>query len=62
MYAKATVIVMDKLTRRGWVVLVILPAIALIALTVWVSGHVWWTEEGYCVGTMTECYSEEFTR
>lgn len=53
---------MSKLTRRGWVVLVILPAIALIALTVWISGHVWWTEEGYCIGTMLECYGEEFTR
>ena len=53
---------MNNLTRRGWIVLVILPAIALVAALVWISGHVWWTGEGYCIGTMLECYGEEFTR
>lgn len=53
---------MDRLTRRGWIVLIILPAIALIALMLWVSGNVWYTEGGYCIGSMLECYGEEFTR
>jgi hypothetical protein len=54
---------MDKLTRRGWLVLVILPAIALVAALIWVSGQVWYVPgEGYCIGTMLECYGEEFTR
>lgn len=53
---------MDRLTRRGWLVLVILPAIALAAALVWVSGHVWYTEEGYCIGSMLECYGQTFTR
>jgi hypothetical protein len=57
---------MNKLTPRGWVVLVILPAIALLALTLWVSGNIWYvpSDHGgrYCIGTMTECYGEVFTR
>jgi hypothetical protein len=57
---------MNKLTPRGWLVLVILPAIALIALTFWVSGQVWYvpTDTGghYCIGSMTECYAKAFTR
>jgi hypothetical protein len=54
---------MSKLTRRGWVVLVILPAIALIAALVWISGHVWYVPgAGYCFDTMANCYAETFTR
>ena len=54
---------MNNLTRRGWLVLVILPAIALIALIVWISGQVWYVPgEGYCIGTMLECYDKSFTR
>jgi hypothetical protein len=57
---------MRYLTRRGWIVLVILPAIAFIALMVWVSGHVWYvpTTTGgyYCIDTMVNCYAEAFTR
>jgi len=57
---------MRYLTRRGWIVLVILPAIAFIALMVWVSGHVWYvpttTGGHYCIDTMVNCYAEAFTR
>ena len=54
---------MNNLTRRGWLVLVILPAIALMALIVWISGHVWYVPgEGYCFDTMMNCYAESFTR
>jgi hypothetical protein len=48
---------MGKLTKRGWVVLVILPTIALIAFLVWVSARVWYVEGvGYCIGTMASCF------
>jgi hypothetical protein len=52
-----------RLTKRGRAVLIYLPAaLALTALIIWVSGHVWWTGEGYCIGTMLECLGKEFTR
>lgn len=55
---------MDKLTRRGWIVLVILPALVLIAALVWISGHVWYvpTDTGghYCFDTMANCYADSF--
>jgi hypothetical protein len=48
---------MGKLTKRGWVVLVILPTIALIAFLMWVSARVWYVEGvGYCIGTMASCF------
>jgi hypothetical protein len=57
---------MQYLTPRGWLVLVILPAIALIALMLWISGHVWYvpTDHGghYCIDTMVNCYAKTFTR
>jgi len=31
-------------------------AIALLALIVWVSARVWWTGEGYCIGTLASCF------
>ena len=46
-------------------------AIALgVALIVWVSGSWWWVGIsspkadllGWCIGSMTECYGNEFTR
>ena len=52
---------MNNLTPRGWVVLVVIPA--LIALwAIWqVSGHLWYSGDdsgilGYCWGTMEECF------
>jgi len=46
------------LNKRGRVVLIYVPAaIALTALLVWVSARVWYVpEEGYCIGTMAECF------
>ena len=53
---------MTHLTKRGYLVLGIAIGL-LVAAIVWVSGHVWYVPgEGYCIGTMLECYGEEFTR
>jgi hypothetical protein len=53
-----------RLTKRGRAILIYLPAaLALLAALIWVSGHVWYVPgKGYCIGTMLECYGEEFTR
>jgi len=52
-----------RLTKRGRIVLIYAPAaLALVALLLWIAGNVWWTGEGYCFGSMEECYAEEFTR
>jgi hypothetical protein len=53
-----------RLTKRGRAVLIYLPAaLALTALILWVSARVWYVPgEGYCIGTMLECFSKEFTR
>jgi len=55
---------MSRLTVRGWLVLVILPA--LIALWgIWqISSHLWYIGDGggilgYCWGTMAECYGKD---
>jgi hypothetical protein len=47
-----------NLTPRGWVVLVIIPSFLLVWGLIEVSANLWWTGEGYCWGTMTECYKE----
>jgi len=56
--------VMQHLTKRGWIVLVILPALALIVGIVWISGHLWYvpTDTGgyYCFDTMVNCYAKSF--
>jgi hypothetical protein len=51
-----------RLTKRGRLVLIYIPTfIALLALIVWVSGNVWYVPgEGYCIGTMTECFEDSF--
>ncbi len=49
---------MKHLTRRGWIVLVIIPG-ALALLGIWeISLHLWWTGDAYCWGTYTECFSK----
>lgn len=45
-----------KLTRRGWIVLVIIPSlIAMYGLVVLVD-HINWMGDHYCFKTMIECY------
>ena len=45
-----------KLTRRGWIVLVIIPAIVALYGMYELVGHIWWVGDHYCWGEMTECY------
>ena len=45
---------MRYLTPRGWIILIIAPALALIY---YVSIHVHWTGDRYCWGTFTQCYT-----
>ena len=46
-----------KLTKRGRVVLIYAPlTLAILAALVWISARVWWTGEGYCIGTLAQCF------
>jgi len=45
---------MKDLTKRGAFVLGVAVGL-LIAGLWWVSGNVWWTEAGICLGSMVEC-------
>jgi hypothetical protein len=51
---------MRELSKRGNLVVGI--AIGLLAAgLIWVSGHVWYVPgEGYCIGTILECYGPDF--
>jgi hypothetical protein len=47
-----------KLTKRGEIVfkLLVIAGAGLIAFGIYeVIGHLWWTGENYCWGTMLEC-------
>jgi hypothetical protein len=50
---------MRSLTTRGKIVVALLGA--LILWGVWyLLGHIWYVEgEGYCWGSMAQCYAEE---
>jgi len=43
-----------RLTRRGRIVRALAIGAGL-ALLLWISGHVWATESGYCIGSLSEC-------
>jgi len=43
-----------KLTRRGKIVVWIAGLIAFYA-TFWLINHIWWTDNGYCFGSMEKC-------
>lgn len=59
-YVYVSQIAMNKLTPRGYLVAGILLGLALAALY-WISGHVWYVPgEGYCIGTILECYGPDF--
>ena len=51
---------MRELSKRGNLVLGVVIGLAIAGL-IWVSGHVWYVPgEGYCIGTMLECYGPDF--
>ena len=43
-----------RLTRRGRIVRAVAIAAGL-ALLWWISGHIWWTGQEWCIGEMSEC-------
>jgi len=52
---------MSKLSKRGCLVLGIAIGLA-IAGALYLSARLWWTGEGYCLGTLLECFPIELTR
>jgi hypothetical protein len=51
---------MRELSKRGNLVAGIAIGL-LIAGLFWLSGNVWYVPgEGYCIGTMLECYGDSF--
>lgn len=51
---------MRELSKRGNLVAGIAIGL-LIAGLIWVSGNLWYVPgEGYCKGTMAECYEDSF--
>ena len=48
---------MRNITKRGWFVLGILAAAALWLL-VWMSGNLWWAENGFCLGSAAQCLTD----
>ena len=45
-----------KLTRRGWIVLVVIPSILAILGLTWLVDHINWMGDHYCFKSMIECY------
>jgi hypothetical protein len=46
---------MRELSKRGNLVLGVAIGL-LIAGIVWISGNLWWTGAGWCLGSMVECF------
>jgi hypothetical protein len=46
---------MRELSKRGNLVAGIAIGL-LIAGLIWLSGNLWWTGTGYCIGSMLECF------
>lgn len=38
--------------RKVWKVVI---ALAIVATIVFISTQLWWTENGYCIGSFVEC-------
>lgn len=45
-----------KLTTRGWIVLVIIPAIASLYGLAWIMDHINWVGDHYCFHSSLVCY------
>jgi len=53
---------MRRLTPRGWAVMALLGALLLWGAW-YLLGHIWYVpEEGYCWGSMAQCYGEEASK
>jgi hypothetical protein len=48
------VLTVENLTKRGAFVLGVAVGLLIVGLY-WISGHVWWTEAGICLGSMADC-------
>jgi hypothetical protein len=46
-----------RLNRRGRIVRALLIGGVSIALYWLISTQIWWTEGGYCLGSMAKCYA-----
>ena len=46
---------MNNLTRRGWIVLVIIPGLIAAAGLAWLSVNLWATPAGWCIGSFITC-------
>jgi len=46
---------MSNLTPRGYLVAGIALGLALAGL-IWLSSSLWWTGEGYCIGSLVKCF------
>ena len=44
-----------RLTRRGRIVRAIVIALLIVAIIYTLSALIWYTGEGYCLGTMSSC-------
>ena len=45
---------MENLTKRGAFVLGVAVGLLIVGIW-WITGNLWWNEEGICIGTMAEC-------
>jgi hypothetical protein len=52
---------MKTLSKRGNLVAGVLIGL-LIAVIYYLSGHLWWTGQDWCLDTMANCLGSEFTR
>ena len=48
------VLTVENLTKRGAFVLGVAFGLLIVGLY-WISGNVWWTDAGICLGSMVEC-------
>ena len=46
---------MSNLTPRGYLVAGIALGLALAGIY-WIAGNLWWTGEGYCIGSLVKCF------
>ena len=45
---------MENLTKRGAFVLGVAVGLLIVGIY-WLTGNLWWTDTGPCIGSMAEC-------